>query len=335
MSAGGNTEQTIRESCLAAGPALGRLAAMRARGMICFFGSALAAAAQPAPAPAPVSAEQLYQAGQQLFDQYAPPEVKAQYAFPTQADWDQFAGRLQAALNNNSLGDLAALAPEARSALAAARVLPETKDYADWLALRLDEMEAAQESLAPPRPSPQAGPAPRPGVPLYELWRARARSRPLPPGASVLMPRLRSAFAREGIPPELAWIAEAESDLNPAARSPAGARGLFQLMPDTAHALGLGTFLPDERTDPDKSALAAARYLHGLHAKFGSWPLALAAYNAGEGRVQRLLAARGASDFAGIAPALPAETRLYVPKVLALVDLRTGVRPAQLERPRS
>ena len=95
-------------------------------------------------------------------------------------------------------------------------------------------------------------------------------------------------------------------------------------MPSTAKALGLGTFLPDERTDPEKSARAAAHYLRSLFDKFGSWPLALAAYNAGDGRVSRLLASRGATDFAGVSSALPAETRMYVPKVCALVAVRSG-----------
>jgi membrane-bound lytic murein transglycosylase D len=139
------------------------------------------------------------------------------------------------------------------------------------------------------------------------------------------MPRLESAFAAEGVPPRLAWLAEAESNLNPLARSPVGARGLFQLMPSTAHALGLGTFLPDERTDPEKSARAAAHYLRSLFEKFGSWPLALAAYNAGEGRVSRLLASLGATDFEGVSSHLPAETRMYVPKVCALVAVRSGI----------
>jgi membrane-bound lytic murein transglycosylase D len=147
------------------------------------------------------------------------------------------------------------------------------------------------------------------------------------------MPVIRAAFAAEGVPPELAWIAEAESTLNPDARSPAGARGLFQLMPGTAHALGLSTYLPDDRTNPEKSGRAAARLLRSLFVKFGSWPLALAAYNAGEGRVSRLLASSGASDYAGVASALPSETRMYVPKVCALVAIRTGasienLRPA-------
>lgn len=115
---------------------------------------------------------------------------------------------------------------------------------------------------------------------------------------------------------------------------PAGARGLFQLKADTARGLGLSTFLPDERTDPDKSGRAAARYMKSLWEKFGSWPLALAAYNAGEGRVGRALAARKARDFAGVAGSLPAETRMYVPEVCALVAVRTGVTPEKIPAPR-
>jgi len=101
---------------------------------------------------------------------------------------------------------------------------------------------------------------------------------------------------------------------------------------ETARSLGLGTFLPDERTDPEKSAHAAARYLKTLHGRFGNWPLAFAAYNAGEGRVSRALTANRAHDFAGIARTLPSETRMYVPKVCALIAVRAGVPPDRLER---
>ena len=173
-------------------------------------------------------------------------------------------------------------------------------------------------------PKPPAPPPALARVPHYGLWVARVQSRPVPAGAAELMPTLRSAFAAEGVPPAIAWLAEAESSLNPNARSPAGAKGLYQLMPDTAKHLGLGTFLPDERTDPAKSARAAARYLHELHAKFHDWPLTFAAYNAGEGRVSRALAAKKTRDYAGIADTLPAETRMYVPKVCALIAKRTG-----------
>ncbi len=169
--------------------------------------------------------------------------------------------------------------------------------------------------------TPGAQPA---AIPYYDLWLERIRDRPRPARADELMPVLRAAFAAEGVPPELAWLAEVESTLDPAARSPVGAKGLFQLMPTTAKSLGLSTFLPDDRADAEKSAHAAARYLAALHGKFGDWPLAFAAYNAGEGRVRRLLASRSAKSFAGISEALSAETRMYVPKVCATIAVRSG-----------
>lgn len=308
------------------------------------FSLALPLGAQPPapkPAPADPTAEELYQLGKNLFDQFAPPEIKAQFEFPSKEQWDTFAGRLQRALTGGSLEELAAYEAEARAALTALRLSPGYEDYADWLEQRIDEIQGAQQATAPvppPKPLPPGvrppPPLPAPLLPHYDLWLARVRGRPLPARAAALMPRLRAAFIAEGIAPELAWLAEAESSLNPAARSPVGAQGLFQLMPDTAKAMGLGTLLPDERADPDKSARAAARYLKLLHGKFGSWPLALAAYNAGEGRVRRALTARGAKDFAAVASALPAETRMYVPKVYALVATRTGVTPEKIAAPR-
>jgi membrane-bound lytic murein transglycosylase D len=98
--------------------------------------------------------------------------------------------------------------------------------------------------------------------------------------------------------------------------------------------MGLSTVLPDDRTNPEKSARAAARYLRTLHGKFGNWALVLAAYNAGEGRVSRTLAKRGAKSFTAIADALPAETRMYVPKVCALIATRAGVPPGEIGPPR-
>jgi membrane-bound lytic murein transglycosylase D len=92
--------------------------------------------------------------------------------------------------------------------------------------------------------------------------------------------------------------------------------------------------LPDDRTDPERSARAAARYLKQLHGKFGNWALALAAYNAGEGRVSRTLAKSDAKSFTAIATSLPAETRMYVPKVCALIATRTGVPPEKIARPK-
>jgi membrane-bound lytic murein transglycosylase D len=298
-------------------------------------GGFLAAKADPPANTPPAGSDDLYSVGKQLFDEYAPPEVKEQYEFPSKTQWDDFAKRLQRALDNDSLEGLAAYEPEARSALAALHSLPEYQPYSDWLEVRLDEIEAASQTAAPPGqrpPGPSISPNPE-SIPYYDLWLARVKGRPVPAGAGALMPRLRAAFAAEGVPPELAWIAEAESSLNPDALSPAGARGLFQLTPGTAKAIGLRTFLPDERTDPEASARAAAHLLRMLYAKFGSWPLALSAYNAGEGRVSRLLASRGGDSFKSVASALPAETRMYVPKVLALIEVRTGIGPDELSAP--
>jgi membrane-bound lytic murein transglycosylase D len=318
--------------------------------------------AQPAPVPAPATTEpalpttdDLFQLGQQLFDQLAPPEIKAQYEFPSRQQWDEFAARLQKALEGDDLAALAEYAPQARAALPALQLFPEYADYADWLTARLDELEAAEQIVAPkpaptvPPPAPKPQPAPLPpkpaasietqnsrienSLPHYDLFLARARATPAPGRAAALLPVLRAAFIAEGVPPELVWLAEAESTFNPSARSPVGARGLYQLMPETARGLGLSTFLPDDRTDPKKSARAAARLLRANYERFGSWPLALAAYNAGAGRVTRLLAKTSTKTYAGIASALPAETRLYVPKVCALVTARGGVSPEKIPAP--
>ncbi len=300
------------------------------------LGLLLALTARCADAPSAPDPDALYSAGKELFDTYAPPEVKEQYEFPSRAQWDAFAARLQKALDSNSLEDLAAYEPEARAALAAVKDIPGAEDYAAWLGLKLDEIEVAHQEVARRAAAglrPPAASRTTVNIPLYDLWLERERRRPVPAGAQTLMPVLQRAFREQHVSPDLAWLAEAESSLNPSASSPSGATGLFQLMAPTAKALGLSTFLPDERRDPAASANASARYLRRLYETFGNWPLALAAYNAGEGRLRRAMAARGASDFAGAAPSLPSETQMYVPKVLALVDVRTGVRPEDLASP--
>lgn len=301
------------------------------------------AAAQPAPPSAAASAasesDGLFRLGQQLFEQLAPDDVKAQYDFPTKERWDAFAAKFQRALEGDSMEELASCAADGRVALSALRMVPGYEDLADWLEQRIDEIEGAQQALrpapvAPKPPGAPVPPAPFQPVPHYRLWLSRVKGRPLPSNAAKLMPRLQAAFVAEGLPAELAWLAEAESSLNPSARSPVGAKGLFQFMPDTAKAMGLSTRLPDERTNPEKSARAAARYLRALHGKFGNWALALAAYNAGEGRIGRALAQRKSKSFTAIADTLPAETRMYVPKVCALIATRTGVPPDKIARPK-
>jgi len=98
-----------------------------------------------------------------------------------------------------------------------------------------------------------------------------------------------------------------ESGFDQRALSPAGAAGLFQLMPDTARRFGLSLWPRDQRYQPESSATASARYLKYLHERFKDWRLALAAYNAGEGTVQKLLDRYKTASYDAIAGHLPAE----------------------------
>lgn len=288
-------------------------------------------AVQPA-APAEISADTLYETGKDLFDALAPAELKAQFDFPDRAQWEAFAVRLQAALDGTDPAALARLEPELRTAVATLRTIPEAEEYIGWLEERLEYSEVAREMGRTPA-RPPATKSRVQFIPNYDLWQRRLQTRARPAAAGKYVPLLQPVFVAGAIPGGLVWLAEVESGFNPLARSPAGARGLFQLMPATARELGLRTTLPDERTDPRKSAQGAARMLHDLHAKFGDWPLALAAYNAGSGRVQRTLQAKRATTFAQIAADLPVETRMYVPKVLAVLQVRTGTMLAGPGRP--
>lgn len=127
-------------------------------------------------------------------------------------------------------------------------------------------------------------------------------------------------FLEAGIPKDLVYMAHVESAFKTNAYSRAKAKGIFQFISGTGRRYGLriDSWI-DERSDPEKSARAAAAYLKDLYGMFGDWYLALAAYNAGEGKVQRGLAKTGKSDFWSLAAtkSLRAETRNYVPAILA------------------
>ena len=141
--------------------------------------------------------------------------------------------------------------------------------------------------------------------------------------------RLRTIFSEEGVPPRLVWIAEVESQWNPHAVSHAGAVGLFQFMPETAQRFGLRGEGYDARHRPYPSGRAAARYLRVLYDQFGSWPLAVAAYNAGEGRVDKAVRFTGKTQFEDIEIFLPRETRHYVRRVMSTVDHREALHLAE------
>jgi hypothetical protein len=128
----------------------------------------------------------------------------------------------------------------------------------------------------------------------------------------------------EGVPMELTAVVLIESGGNTLALSPKGARGLWQLMPDTARRYGLVVDgVADERLNTEKSTRAAARYLSDLHLQFGSWSLALAAYNTGEQNIQRAIGRSHSTEFTVLSSSglLPLETRNYVPAVMAATQL--------------
>lgn len=130
----------------------------------------------------------------------------------------------------------------------------------------------------------------------------------------------------EGLPPEMVWVGLVESGYDPTARSPKNALGIWQLMPETATTFGLTVAPRDERQDPERSTRAAARYLKFLYGRFGDWALTLAAYNAGEARVQSAIQRVRERDFWRLAASgmLPRETQAYVPAVLAAQFLGAG-----------
>jgi membrane-bound lytic murein transglycosylase D len=126
------------------------------------------------------------------------------------------------------------------------------------------------------------------------------------------------------LPRGLAYLPVIESAYVPSVTSHSGAHGIWQFMPETARDYGLRVdWWVDERADPERSTRAAAAYLKDLYRQFNDWPLVLAAYNAGPGRIRRAMQSTGATTFWELldAAAVPKETRGYVPTFFATLTI--------------
>ncbi|MBR1521574.1 MAG: transglycosylase SLT domain-containing protein [Bacteroidaceae bacterium] len=160
--------------------------------------------------------------------------------------------------------------------------------------------------------------------------------------ANFYNPIFEEALERYGLPLELKYLPVIESALRPSATSHAGAAGLWQFMITTGKRYGLEVnTLVDERRDPVKSSDAAARYLRDLYDMFGDWGLAIAAYNCGEGGIQKAIARSGnqeGADFWTVYNRLPRETRGYVPAFIAATYIMNyycehGITPREATLP--
>lgn len=147
--------------------------------------------------------------------------------------------------------------------------------------------------------------------------------------SGMFMRLARRIFREEGVPENVAWLGQVESSWKPTAMSWAAASGLWQFIPGTGTRFGLRrTAYIDERNSFDEATRASARYLKFLANRYGgNWELAMAAYNSGEGNVDRAIRRAGVRNFWVAYPYLPQETRNYVPNILATILIANS--PAQ------
>lgn len=166
------------------------------------------------------------------------------------------------------------------------------------------------------------------GRSVFERWLIRS---------GRYMSLFRDVLKKEGLPPDLVHLVFVESGFNVHARSVSAAVGPWQFLRSTGRLFGLTVNQwVDERKDPEKSTVAAARYLKHLYSIFGDWPLALASYNAGEGTVLRAIKKQGTTNYWDLR--LPRQTEDYVPQFMAVLAIsrepeKYGFDAIELERP--
>ena len=150
------------------------------------------------------------------------------------------------------------------------------------------------------------------------------------------VPMISAKLEQRNMPQELAYLPLIESEYRTTAKSRVSAVGLWQFMAGTARNLGLSVGRHgDDRTNAAKSTDAALSYLSQLHDRFGSWYLAIAAYNAGPGTISKAMdkvlgrTTGSDADFYAISKKLPAETREYVPKLIAAARIAKDTTTAE------
>lgn len=142
----------------------------------------------------------------------------------------------------------------------------------------------------------------------FKVWLSRS---------PLYVPMIRKALREAGLPEDLVYKAMIESGFNPRAFSRARAAGIWQFVRGTARLYGLkNNSWIDERRDPEKSTRAAIQHIHHLYELFDDWRLVIAAYNCGQGRLQRIIQRSGTNDFWKLR-GLPRETGRHVPRFMA------------------
>ena len=147
-------------------------------------------------------------------------------------------------------------------------------------------------------------------------------------------PMIQRILDEEGVPPELIYLAQAESGFLPRAVSNKQATGMWQFVKFRGQQYGLmQTPYLDDRLDPEKATRSAARHLRDLYNQFGDWYLAIAGYNCGPGNVQKAVERTGYADFWELRSrrVLPLETTNYVPIILAMTIMAKNAKAYDLD----